>query len=66
MKSPSMRSSGLGSDKIAEKKIVGLAIPKFEETNRQAIADIPADTSTALTGSEIGRYLRGYKARRAN
>jgi hypothetical protein len=39
----------LESDKIAEKKIVGLALSKFEEANRQAIADIPADTSIALT-----------------
>ena len=34
------------------------AIPKFDEPNLRAIADILGDTSTGLTGSEIGRYLR--------
>jgi hypothetical protein len=34
------------------------AIAKFDEANLQALADILGDTSTGLTGSEIGRYLR--------
>lgn len=34
------------------------AIPKFDEANLQAISDILGDTSTGLTGSEIGRYLQ--------
>jgi hypothetical protein len=34
------------------------AIPKFDEANLQALAGILGDTSTGLTGSEIGRYLR--------
>ena len=33
-------------------------IPKLDEANLQALADILGDTSTGLTGSEIGRYLR--------
>jgi hypothetical protein len=33
-------------------------IPKFDEANLQAISDIIGDTSSGLTGSEIGRYLR--------
>ncbi len=32
------------------------AIPKLDEANLQAICDILGDTSTGLTGSEIGRY----------
>jgi len=32
--------------------------PPFNEPNLEAIADILGDTSTGLTGSEIGRYLR--------
>lgn|SRR5262245_34117346 len=34
------------------------AIPKLDEANLQAIADILADTDEGLTGSEIGRFLR--------
>src|SRR5579859_2879464 len=34
------------------------AVPKFDEPNLQAIADILGDTSSGLTGSEIGRFLR--------
>ncbi len=34
------------------------AHPSFNEPNLQAIADILGDTTTGLTGSEIGRYLR--------
>lgn len=34
------------------------AHPSFDEPNLQAIADILGDTSTGLTGSEIGRYLK--------
>jgi len=34
------------------------AIPKFDEPNLQALSDILGDTSTGLTGSEIGRFLR--------
>lgn len=34
------------------------ALPKLDEANLQAICDILGDTSTGLTGSEIGRYLR--------
>ena len=34
------------------------AIPKFDELNLQALSDILGDTSTGLTGSEIGRFLR--------
>lgn len=34
------------------------AVPKFNEASLQALADILGDTSTGLTGSEIGRYLR--------
>lgn len=34
------------------------AHPPFNEPNLQAIADILGDTSTGLTGSEIGRYLK--------
>jgi uncharacterized protein (TIGR02391 family) len=34
------------------------AIPKFAEANLQAICDILGDTSSGLSGSEIGRYLR--------
>jgi TIGR02391 family protein len=33
-------------------------IPKLDDANLQAICDILGDTSTGLTGSEIGRYLR--------
>jgi uncharacterized protein (TIGR02391 family) len=33
------------------------AIPKLDETRLQAICDILADTSTGLTGSEIGQLL---------
>jgi uncharacterized protein (TIGR02391 family) len=33
-------------------------IPKFNEANLQAICDILGHTTTGLTGSEIGRYLR--------
>ena len=33
-------------------------IPIFDEANLQAISDILGDTSTGLTGSEIGRFLR--------
>lgn len=32
--------------------------PSFDKPNLEAIADILGDTSTGLTGSEIGRYLR--------
>jgi uncharacterized protein (TIGR02391 family) len=34
------------------------AYPSFNEPNLQAIADILGNTSTGLTGSEIGRYLQ--------
>jgi uncharacterized protein (TIGR02391 family) len=34
------------------------AVPKFNDASLQALADILGDTSTGLTGSEIGRYLR--------
>jgi hypothetical protein len=34
------------------------AIPKFDEPNLQALSDILGDSSTGLTGSEIGRFLR--------
>lgn len=34
------------------------AIPKFNEPNLQALSDILGDTSTGLTGSEIGRFLQ--------
>jgi len=33
------------------------AISKFDEANLQALCDILGDTTTGLTGSEIGRYL---------
>lgn len=33
------------------------AIQRFDELNLQAICDILADTSTGLTGTEIGRLL---------
>jgi uncharacterized protein (TIGR02391 family) len=35
-----------------------MAYPSFNEPNLQAIADILGDTTTGLTGSEIGRYLK--------
>jgi hypothetical protein len=34
------------------------AIPKLDEANLQAIYDLLGDTSTGLTGCEIGRILR--------
>jgi uncharacterized protein (TIGR02391 family) len=34
------------------------AIPKFDEPNLKALSDILGDTSTGLTGAEIGRFLR--------
>jgi uncharacterized protein (TIGR02391 family) len=34
------------------------AIPKLDEANLQALSDILGDTSTGLTGSEIGRFLQ--------
>jgi uncharacterized protein (TIGR02391 family) len=33
------------------------AVSKFDEANLQALCDILGDTTTGLTGSEIGRYL---------
>ena len=35
------------------------AIPTFDEPNLQALADILGDTNSGLTGSEIGRLLKG-------
>lgn len=35
-----------------------MPIPKFSEANLEQIANVLGDTSTGLTGSEIGRYLR--------
>ncbi len=34
------------------------AIPKLDDANLQAIYDLLGDTSTGLTGCEIGRILR--------
>jgi hypothetical protein len=34
------------------------AIPEFGEAHLQRVCDILAETSTGLTGSEIGRLLR--------
>jgi hypothetical protein len=34
------------------------AIPRLDEANLQAICEILGHTSTGLTGSAIGRYLR--------
>jgi len=35
-----------------------MRIPSFNEANLEQVCNVLGDTSTGLTGSEIGRYLR--------
>ena len=50
--------SGLWLDSRSQGVNSMAAIPKFDEANLQALSDSLGDTSTGLTGSEIGRFLR--------
>jgi len=35
-----------------------MKVPSFNEANLEQVCDVLGDTSSGLTGSEIGRYLR--------